>query len=73
MTLKAARIVAALFDIFSEDIRVLPGSAREHLEELEQADGAAGRARAIADYIAGMTDRFAIAEHERIFGVSTLT
>jgi dGTPase len=43
------------------------------MAKLEQNDGATGRARAVADYIAGMTDRFAIAEHERIFSASTLT
>jgi dGTPase len=73
MTVKAARIVEALFEVFTEDAHLLPQTAREHMTELEQSDGAAGRARAIADYIAGMTDRFAIAEHERIFGASTLT
>ena len=73
MTLKAARIVEALFNIFSDDARLLPRAARDHMAVLEQADGAAGRGRAIADYIAGMTDRFAIAEHERIFSASTLT
>ena len=73
MTLKAGRIVEALFDIFSVDERLLPRTARDHMAELERAEGAAGRARAIADYIAGMTDRFAIAEHERIFSASTLT
>lgn len=73
MTLKAGRIVEALFDVFSNDHRLLPETARDHMAELEQADGAAGRARAIADYIAGMTDRFAIAEHERIFSASSLT
>ena len=73
MTLKAARIVRALFDVFSEDARLLPKAAADHMAELESANGAAGRARAVADYIAGMTDRFAIAEHERIFSASTLT
>jgi dGTPase len=73
MTLKAARIIEALFEVFSEDARLLPRAAREHMSELEQAQGVAGRARAIADYIAGMTDRFAIAEHERIFNASSLT
>jgi dGTPase len=73
MTLKAGRIVKALFEVFSEDPRLLPRAAADHMAELEQADGAAGRARAVADYIAGMTDRFAIAEHERIFSASTLT
>jgi dGTPase len=73
MTLKAARIVEALFNVFSDDARLLPRAARDHMAALEEADGAAGRGRAIADYIAGMTDRFAIAEHERIFNASTLT
>ena len=33
----------------------------------EAAQGTAGRARAVADYIAGMTDRYAILEHRRLF------
>ncbi|TFH51464.1 MAG: deoxyguanosinetriphosphate triphosphohydrolase [Lysobacterales bacterium] len=73
MTLKAGRIVEALFNVFSEDARLLPRAAGDHMAELERTDGMAGRARAIADYIAGMTDRFAIAEHERIFSASSLT
>ena len=32
-----------------------------------QADGDIGRARTVCDYIAGMTDRFAIEEHRRLF------
>jgi dGTPase len=73
MTLKAGRIVEALFDVFTEDARLLPQAARDHMVELERTHELAGRARAIADYIAGMTDRFAIAEYERIFSASTLT
>jgi dGTPase len=34
---------------------------------LELSQGPAGRARAVADYIAGMTDRYAILEHRRLF------
>ena len=34
---------------------------------LELVQGPAGRARAVADYIAGMTDRYAILEHRRLF------
>ncbi|HVX91254.1 MAG TPA: hypothetical protein VHC20_06570, partial [Candidatus Paceibacterota bacterium] len=33
----------------------------------KQSSGDAGRARIVADYIAGMTDRYAILEHGRIF------
>ena len=35
--------------------------------EAEAAGGRAGRARVVADYVAGMTDRFAILEHRRLF------
>jgi dGTPase len=34
---------------------------------MESEAGENGRARAVADYIAGMTDRYAIVEHERLF------
>jgi dGTPase len=40
---------------------------------LEQRHGHAGRARAVADYIAGMTDRYAIAEHSKLFTPTELT
>lgn len=49
-----------LFDLYMNDARVLPGEPR--FEDLNF------QARAVADYIAGMTDRFAIAEHARHFG-----
>ena len=39
---------------------------------LEMA-GEAGKARAVADYIAGMTDRYAILEHERLFNPAERT
>ena len=73
MSRKARRIVTALFETFIDDLRLLPDAARDHARELEETHGEAGRARAIADYVAGMTDRFAIAEHERIFSASRLT
>jgi dGTPase len=73
MSMKAGRIIKALFEIFMQDPRLLPESARERTSELESTDGSAGRARAIADYIAGMTDRYAIDEHERIFSAPRLT
>ena len=59
MTTKAQRIVTELFAAFADDPRLLPP---EHHARV-QADGP----RAIADYVAGMTDRFAIAEHRRLF------
>ncbi len=70
MTVKAGRTITALFDAFLEDPRLLPDEAQAHVAALEGSDGTVGRARAVADYIAGMTDRYAIAEYERTFNPS---
>ena len=61
MTAKARRIIGDLFNAFLEDPRLLP-------PQFNQLEGSA-HARAVADYIAGMTDRYAIREHRRIFAV----
>jgi dGTPase len=61
MSAKARRIVTELFHAFLADPRLLPlefqGRAAEH------------KARAIADYVAGMTDRYAMLEHRRLFAI----
>ncbi|NND37562.1 MAG: deoxyguanosinetriphosphate triphosphohydrolase [Gammaproteobacteria bacterium] len=62
MTRKTQAIVADLFAAFTNDVHRMPA---QFAEAAESSD-AAGRARIVADYIAGMTDRYAIAEHERI-------
>ena len=41
---------------------------RDAARAFEAESGAAGRARAVADYIAGMTDRYAFQEHARLLG-----
>jgi len=68
MSRKAARIVKELFTAFIEDARLLPPQYQQKLV----ADPALG-ARVIADYIAGMTDRYAIHEHARLFDPAELT
>ena len=67
MTAKAVRTITSLFEAFFSDPRLMPDEARQHTSQLEQHDGKHGRARAVADYIAGMTDRYAIAEYDRTF------
>ena len=64
MSAKASRIVTDLYAAFTGDARLLPPEhqARESLEG----------ARAVADYIAGMTDRYAMREHRRIFAVEEI-
>jgi len=71
MTAKAARTITALFESFIDDPRLMPDEAQQQVSQLEKTDGLEGRARAVADYIAGMTDRYAIAEYERTFNPST--
>ena len=67
MTAKARRVLKELFEAFLSDIHLMPPEHREAAARGETAQGVAGRARAVADYIAGMTDRYAILEHRRLF------
>lgn len=67
MTSKAKRIMADLFELFMEETNVLPhewqlidGTSINSVDETR-------RARHVADYIASMTDRYALMEHERLF------
>jgi dGTPase len=73
MTSKARRIVRELFGAFFNDPGLMPEDHQETGERLEALRGSAGRARAVADYIAGMTDRYAILEHARLFDANERT
>jgi len=59
--LEAQRIVADLAGIFRKRPDLLPGG-------WQRGEGEIARLRGIADYIAGMTDRFAIRKHEELIG-----
>lgn len=71
MAMKAQRIVRDLFEVFFDTPRSLPHDVQRRVEE--RGGGDSERARLVADYVAGMTDRFAIAEHGRLFDVDALT
>jgi dGTPase len=60
MTARARRVVGDLFDLYMGSPARLPPDWRLLFDERDDA----GRARIVADYIAGMTDRFALGEHE---------
>ena len=64
MTEKARRIIRDLFSAFQSDPRLLPPQYQRKARE--------DAPRAIADYIAGMTDRYAIREHRRLFAVGEI-
>lgn len=61
MSAKAVRIIRELFAAFFENTGLMP----EEFQAYAETD----KARAVADYIAGMTDRFAIREHRKLFTV----
>jgi dGTPase len=60
----AKRIVTALFEALSDDPDLLPPEWKAACSNV----GEARAAQVVRDYIAGMTDRFAILEHRRVFG-----
>lgn len=65
MTEKSKRIIRDLFEAFINEPRLLPTQNQEKFR-----DGAHDNLpRSVADYIAGMTDRYAMREHRRLFAV----
>ncbi|RTL35016.1 MAG: deoxyguanosinetriphosphate triphosphohydrolase [Rhodocyclaceae bacterium] len=64
MTDKARRIIQDLFGAFMSDPRLLP----PQYQQMARND----KPRAIADYVAGMTDRYAMREHRRLFAVGEI-
>jgi dGTPase len=67
MTSKARRVVTDLFNHFMHEPETLPRSWQETIADGGPGDPRSFAARVIADYIAGMTDRYAFAEHRRLF------
>ncbi|MGH8252299.1 MAG: deoxyguanosinetriphosphate triphosphohydrolase [Steroidobacteraceae bacterium] len=68
----AGKVLEELFEGFMVDVARMPAEHRSAALAMEQEAGTAGRARAVADYIAGMTDRYAFQEHERLSGQLTV-
>jgi dGTPase len=69
MASKARRVVTDLFELFMAEPNCLPTrwQSSELLADEDQ------RARLVADYIAGMTDRYAMLEHKRLFDMDEKT
>lgn len=61
MSSKAKRVINDLFAVFMDDTRLLPPQFQAYAEK--------DKPRAVADYVAGMTDRYAVREHRRIFAI----
>jgi dGTPase len=59
----AEQIVRDLFDVYFADPRAMPDGWREGLDRAEDRI----KARSVADFLAGMTDTYALKEHRRLF------
>ena len=67
ITSKARRVIKALFDAFLADPKLLPPKFADRVPGENNDLDHRTRARLIADYIAGMTDRYALDEYDRLF------
>jgi dGTPase len=65
MRVQVTQVVNELFPLFMTQTDLLPKQWRK---DVEDAQGETALARIVADYIAGMTDRFALQEHDRLIG-----
>jgi len=70
MTSKARRIITELFDAFIAEPRLLPPDYLAYSDDPTRIANL--QARKVADYIAGMTDRYAMREHRRLFQVNEI-
>ena len=68
MRSQAKRILKDLFDLFYREPETLPPQWRKGAEQVRGTR----RARLVCDYIAGMTDNFAIDEHRRLFNFESM-
>lgn len=78
MTSKARRVVRDLFTLLHAEPELLPAEWQQRLRAAEgfrgqRSDHETIRARLVTDFIAGMTDRFALLEHARLFDMGVLT
>ncbi|MDJ0926362.1 MAG: deoxyguanosinetriphosphate triphosphohydrolase [Gammaproteobacteria bacterium] len=70
MSDRAEGVVTSLFDSYMNDPHAMPRDHAARAMDWAETQGDAGRARAVADYVAGMTDRYALAAHERLVGAT---
>ena len=65
MAVKAERIISDLFNAFIKEPTILPGNFQQTIDEI-------GLEQTVCYYIAGMTDRYAIDEHQKLFNPEIL-
>ncbi|MGI9291717.1 MAG: deoxyguanosinetriphosphate triphosphohydrolase [Gammaproteobacteria bacterium] len=70
MSQRADSIVTGLFELYFNDPAVMPEEHANKAGNMEAESGEAGRARAVADYVAGMTDRYALYAYRELIDSS---
>ena len=65
MTDRAVKVISDLFEAYLNDINLLP---KEYLKYNLEKINNKSKERVVSDYIAGMTDRFALKEHKKLYG-----
>ena len=65
MTDRAVKVISDLFEAYLNDINLLP---QEYLKYNLEKINKKSKERVVSDYIAGMTDRFALKEHKKLYG-----
>jgi dGTPase len=70
MTERADRIVTGLFALYFSDSSTMPAEHQQKADLWAIETGDVGRARAVADYVAGMTDRYALSAYHRLIDAS---
>jgi dGTPase len=68
MTAEAEETIRFLFDTFMSDYDRMPAEHADRARRAETENGRAGGARIVADYVAGMTDRFALQTRDALRG-----
>jgi dGTPase len=64
MAVKAERVLTDLFHAYTHEPSILPQHIQEYISEF-------GLQRTVCDYLAGMTDRFAVEEHKKLFDLDS--
>lgn len=73
MSQKSVRMLKRLFQAFVEDSQLLPPQYEEKIKQQQQLGDVYAVPRTVADYIAGMTDRYALLEYQRLFSADSPT
>jgi len=68
MSQKSVRMLKEMFHAFLQDPQLLPPQYQERISQISDTPGVA---RVVSDYIAGMTDRFALLEYQRLFSANS--